>query len=313
VAETLDTDQRRAIRAALARHAYATDCVRLIDGDLTGYDWLVATHRGLYAVADHGVKLVCHGWFFGIRLHDQSLYLFENCANRDRAASLGRLVRFDLIGTRFVDPTILAKGLHTNCHQLAVIDQIIHVLDTANQTVLRYALDGTLLDPVQPFASASSDDTSGAYHHINAIAEVAGRIGVLLHNGKALPEQNSEIAWFDHDWKEIVRTELPGRMCHDISTDQAGLAWHCASLAGDIVSAAGDRLHVIDDYFTRGLAFANDRVCVGYSTFGARKVRDGLRGGVVLFEAKFRQIAQHELDGPPADIQPLPRKLSEHS
>ena len=301
----LDTEQRRAVRTALARQAYATDQVRLVDAELAGFDWLVATHRGLFAVADSGVKLICHGWFFGIRLHGQSLYLFENCANRDRTAPLGRLLRFDLAGTRVAATVVLAKGLHPNCHQLAVIEETIHLLDTANQAILRFALDGTPLAAIRPFAAAPSDDTSGAYHHINAIAEVAGRIGVLLHNGRAMPERNSQIAWFDRDWNEVERAELPGRMCHDIVTDPAGVVWNCASLDGDVISAAGERHHVIDEHLTRGLAFAPGRVIVGYSTFGPRKFRDGLRGGVCLFDSRFGEITRHELDGPPADIAPL--------
>jgi hypothetical protein len=301
----LDTDKRRAIRTALARQAYATDQVRLLDRDLAGYDWLVATHRGLFAVGEAGVKLVCHGWFFGIRLHRQSLYLFENCANRDRTAPLGRLLRFDLIGAEIATATVIAKELHPNCHQLAVIDEVVHLLDTANQTILRFTLDGAPLLPVRPFAEASNEDTSGAYHHINAIAEVDGRIGVLLHNGHAEPERNSQIAWFDREWRELERIELPGRMCHDIVTDPVGMVWNCASLDGDVISAAGARHHVIDDHLTRGLAFAPDRVIVGYSTFGPRKFRDGLRGGVILYDSMFNRLAQHELDGPPADIAPL--------
>ncbi len=301
----LDTDQRRAIRTALARQAYATDQVRLLDNDLTGFDWLVATHRGLFAVADAGVKLICHGWFFGIRLHGQSLYLFENCANRDRSAPLGRLVRMDLAGQRIVAGAVIAKGLHPNCHQLAVIDETLHLLDTANQTILRFTLAGEALAAIQPFPVASNEDTSGAYHHINSIAEVAGRIGVLLHNGPVIPERNSQIAWFDNDWNELERTELPGRMCHDIVTDPAGTVWNCASFVGDVISADGDRVHVIDDHLTRGLAFGPDRTVVGYSTFGPRKWRDGLRGGIKIYDSRFVEVAHHELDGPPADIAPL--------
>jgi hypothetical protein len=303
----LNTDKRRAIRTALARHAYATDQVRLLDPDLAGFDWLVATHRGLYAVADTEVKLVCHGWFFGIRVYGQSLYLFENCANRDRSTLLGRLLRFDFAGPRIADVAVIAKELHPNCHQLAVIDETIHLLDTANQAIQRFTLDGAPLAAVRPFAPAPSEDTSGAYHHINAITEVAGRIGVLLHNGRAEPQRNSQIAWFDRSWNELERIELPGRMCHDIVTDPAGVIWNCASLDGDVVSAAGERHHVIDEHLTRGLAFAHERVIVGYSTFGPRKLRDGLRGGVFLFDSKFGRIAHHELDGPPAEIAPLPR------
>ncbi len=298
----LDTDARRLARDALARQAYASDRVRLSDPDLADYAWLVSTHRGLYAVSDEEVKLVCHGWFFGIRLHEQSLYLFENCAHRDRSVDLGRLLRFDLTGARIAEAHVVAKGLHPNCHQLAIIDDVIHLLDTARQTILRFRCNGEPLEPVRPFGSALPSDTSGAYHHINSIAAVDDRIAVLLHNGKALPERNSQLAWFDHDWNAIGRTELPGRMCHDIVLNDDGCLWHCASLDGDIVSSAGDRIHIADDFMTRGLAFSEDRLMVGYSTFGPRQMRDGLRGGVKIYDRGGAEIANHILGGPPADI-----------
>jgi hypothetical protein len=94
-------------------------------------------------------------------------------------------------------------------------------------------------------------------------------------------------------------------MCHDIVADPAGVVWHCASLTGEIVSERGRRVPVIEGYMTRGLAFTSDMVIVGYSTFGPRKLRDGLRGGVVIMDDRFAVIARHELDGPPADIAPI--------
>lgn len=305
MSEVFDTDARRAIRTALARDGFQRDTVRLIDTDLAGITWLVATHRGLYAVSRAGTKLIVHGWFFGIRRHGENLYLFENCGLRMRSTPMGRLVRLTMAGDAIVAASVLAKGFHPNCHQLAVIDETICLLDTANQTILRFALDGTPLEPVRPFPAVPIDDASGAYHHINAIAEHDGRIAILLHNGKARPERNSQLAWFDKAWNEIERTELPGRMCHDVVADPDGLLWHCASLTGEIVSADGQRVPVIDGYMTRGLAFTDDMVIVGYSTFGPRKLRDGLRGGVVIMDRRFATVARHELDGPPADIVPI--------
>lgn len=297
-----DTNARRAIRTALARDGFVRDTVRLVDADLAGFDWLVATHRGLYAVSLGSTKLIVHGWFFGIRRHGENLYLFENCGLRMRSAPMGRLICLTVAAETIVAATVLAKGFHPNCHQLAVIDDTICLLDTAHQTILRFALDGTPRDTASPFPAAPINDTSGAYHHINAITEHGGRIAVLLHNGKARPERNSQLAWFDKAWNELERTELAGRMCHDIVADPEGLLWHCASLTGDIISADGARVPVIEGYMTRGLSFSDDMVMVGYSTFGPRKLRDGLRGGIVIMDRRFAKLAQHELDGPPADI-----------
>jgi hypothetical protein len=63
----------------------------------------------------------------------------------------------------------------------------------------------------------------------------------------------------------------------------------------------------VKDYMTRGLAFAagvasTARCAVGYSAFGPRQIRDGLKGGVILCDHTFAQIEKIELGGPPAEI-----------
>jgi hypothetical protein len=306
--EVFDTAARRAIRTALARESYNSDSFRLVDGDLRGWAWLVATHRGLYAVRLGAAKLVAHGWFFGLRAHGGGYYLFENCALRDRSALLGRVMRLDHNDQQITGQQVLAKGLHPNCHQLAIIGDTLCLLDTANQTVLRFRLDGTALPALTPFGTASGSNDSGSYHHINAIAEIEGRIAIMLHNGKLVPERNSEIAWFDRDWQPTGRTALDSRMCHDLVCDPAGQLWYCASLGGSIAALGGPKIPLVNDYMTRGLAFAgggafsNEFCAVGYSAFGTRQVRDGLKGGVILCDHTFARIGKVELGGPPAEI-----------
>ena len=140
-----------AIRAALAGSAYDRGDVRIVDPDLTGWDWLATTHRGVFAVANGRIKLVLHGWFFGLCRHGDRLYVFENCGHRDLGS-----------------------------------------------------------------------DRTGAYLHINTIARVGDRIGLVLHNGKALPEKHSEVAWLDADWSVIDRRPLPG---HQGDVRLAADAW----------------------------------------------------------------------------------------
>ena len=298
-----DASARYNIRAALARHAYNAGTVRIVDPDLSGFVWLVSTHRGLFAVAPGGgAKLVAHGWFFGIFRRGSTIWLFENCALRDRTAALGRVVRIELANRRLTDPAVLTTGLPANCHQLAVIDDLICVVDTANQSIRRFALDGTPVDIKRPLPAATPDDTSGAYCHMNSIAQAGGQIAVMLHNGKALPEKNSELAFLDADWKIGERRPLGGRMCHDIVEDPQGVLWHSASASGELITSDGRRVPVTDTLMTRGIAFACDLMLVGVTTFGARQIRDGLRGGVVILDRTLNPRETIPIDGPPADI-----------
>jgi hypothetical protein len=120
-----DADTKRAIRLALARDAYERDIVRIADPSIAGYDWLVASPQGVFAVAPDRVGLAIHGRFFGVHRAGDSIYLFENCGMRDDRAAQGRIIGLDVTDGRLSGPMVLARGLHNNCHQLALIDGLI--------------------------------------------------------------------------------------------------------------------------------------------------------------------------------------------
>lgn len=296
-----DTDVRRAIRHALARESYNTGRVRLAEAELQGFRWLVTTHRGLFAVSLDRTVLVAHGWFFGIDLAGGHVYYFENCAMRYRSENLGRIVRLDWDGARLGNPQVLVTGLHGNCHQLKVIDDLICLVDTANQRILRFALDGRPVDIKMPFPVAPNTDTSGAYLHINSIAQVNGRVALLLHNGKAPKPRKSELAWLDQDWNVAGRSFIDGYMCHDIVAGPDGTLWHCASKSGEVIEDSGRRIMVGEGLMTRAIAFSHDAMLVGLSSFGERQVRTELAGEVVIFDGAQRPIARHEMPAGPAD------------
>lgn len=305
MSEPFDLDTRRAIKMALARDAYERNMVRISKPDLTAYTWLVASHRGVFAVAEDRVCTAIHGWFFGICRHENQFYLYENCGLRDRSVYLGRIVRIDLINGRLANPAVLVTGLHTNCHQVRVIDGLLCVVDTANQAIRRYTLDGELVDVKHPFPVARSNSRTGAYLHLNSVAKIGSRIAVMRHNGKTLPEKASELAWLDADWNLLSLHPLDGQWCHDIVEDEHGVLWHCGSKAGQLLTSDGCKIAISDDMLTRGLAISDGRIIVGISSFGPRKTRHSLLGGVVILDRAFNRIADIELDGPPTDIAPI--------
>ncbi len=297
-----DHDAKRAIRHALAQKAYRDDAVRLIDPDVTGWHWLVASHNGLFAVAPGKWKRLLHGWLFGVCRDGAALYLFENCGRHDRSSNLGRIVRLEIENGKLVRPKVLIKGLDGNCHQVRVIDGLICVVDTANQAILRYAREGQPVDVKQPFPPAPADDRSGAYLHLNSIAHIGGRTVLLLHNGKAVPERPSELAWLDADWNVTERVPLSGVKCHDIVADERGCIWHSASMRGEIVSSDGRRASISDDLMTRGVAFSGNLVAVGLSIFSDRHLREGQRGSLAILDRELAVQEILDLPGSPTDI-----------
>lgn len=302
MAEIFELDTRRAIRTAMARNSYDHNLVRLVDPDIGGHDWLVATHRELFAVNLNGAKCVIYGWFFGICRDGEDLFLFENCAMRDRTLALGRIIKLTIKDGALSDPVVLIKGLDANCHQIAVINGLLCVVDTANQAICRYTLDGALVDVKTPFPVAPVTDRGGDYLHINSIAPVGDRIAVMLNNVQTVPEKRSELAWLNADWNLCERLTLDGHCCHDIVEDESGALWHSASMTGELMSSDGRRVKIDNDRMTRGLALSADAMIVGISSFGPRQNRDALPGAVVILDRAFNRLAEIELHGPPADI-----------
>ncbi|HCF25118.1 MULTISPECIES: hypothetical protein [unclassified Novosphingobium] len=297
-----DHDAKRAIRQALATRSYQTDSVRIVDHDISGWRWIVASHNGVFAAAPGKWKTLIHGWFFGICRDRDSLYLFENCGRHDRTLNLGRLIRIGLAGGQLGEAMVLAKGLDGNCHQVRVIDDLICVVDTANQAVLRFSLGGAPVDIKRPFPIASPDDRSGAYLHINSIGRIGGRLVLMLHNGKAIPQKRSELAWLDDQWQVTERSFIEGHQCHDLLTDSHGTLWHSASASGEIIASDGRRAKVHDSMMTRALAFNGEMLAVGLSIFSERHLRDGLRGGLAILNRELEPLELLDLPGSPTDI-----------
>lgn len=292
----------RNVRAALSRQAYREGRVRLADGDLSGCDCLVATRQGLFGVSRDGIaRIVAHGFFFGIRRHRDHVFVFEACDRPFAPTCLGRIVRFDITDRRLHDGVVVTAGLDNQCHQIAILDDRLCIVDTANQTIRRFALDGTFIDSRTPLPVAPRDDTSGAYVHVNAIAGIAGRIALLFHNGSARPPKQSELAWCDADWKLERRETLAGHGCHDIVADDTGVIWHCGSMAGEVINSAGLRVKV-SDRMTRGLVLTSSTIMVGTSLFGTRGTREDLAGSVLFLDRQFNRQAEIALPAAPTDL-----------
>lgn len=293
--------RERAIRAALARQAYDTDSVRLRATDLHGFECLVASRQGLFAAHRNGATLIAHGFFFGLHRDGDTVFAFEACDVPSTDSARGRLVALKLDGSRIVAARVIARGLDNQCHQLAVIDDLICVVDTANQLIRRFTLDGAPVDVRTPLPPVRRGEGGAAYRHINSIAQIRGRVVVLLHNGAGTADRPSALAWLDAGWA-VARVEpLAGYGCHDIVEDAAGVIWHCGSRDGELLRSDGPPIRV-SARMTRGLALGRDGLIVGTSDFGARTHRTELAGSLIFLDGNHLPICELPVDGAPTDI-----------
>lgn len=289
----------RSLRYALARDAYRKRRIRIIDRDVRGCDLLIATKKGLYAGNREGVRPLMWGLFFGITRHADQVYLFENGDNPAARSQMGRILRFRIEQDALTGETVFAEGLSNGCHQLEVIDQLLCVVDTPAQAIVRLRLDGTPLDIKHPVPMSPACGGDGVDRHLNSIAAVGERIALVLHNGDA--NEASELVWVGRDWRVIERQRLAGYHCHDILALPDGAVWHCGSRDGEVISSRGDRIK-LTDRMTRGLVAAPHGFVVGTSLFGSRAVRDGLAGSIIYLDPAFNKLAEIQCPGAPTDL-----------
>lgn len=293
--------RERAIRAALAHQAYATDRVRLCATDLHGFECLVASRQGLFAAHRGGAQMVAHGFFFGLHRHGDTVFAFEACDVPSTASARGRILALTLADRQIAGARVIARGLDNACHQLAVIDDLICLVDTANQVIRRFALDGTPFDVCAPLAPVRRGEGGAGYHHINSIARVRGGVVLMLHNGADDAQRPSALAWLDPDWTVRRIEPLAGYGCHDIVEDSAGVLWHCGSRDGELLRSDGPPIRV-SARMTRGLALGRDGLIVGTSVLGPRAQRTELSGSVIFLDREHRHISEITLAGAPTDI-----------
>lgn len=293
-------DRRRELELAVAAQAYDSGRVRMAAHDFDGFEYIVASRRGLFAVAPHGFRHIAYGLFFGITVNGNDIFLFEACDRPRLRTRKGRIVRLTREGSRIVDSAVIATGLDNDCHQIDIIDGMLTVLDTANQAVLRFALDGTPHEAIRPLPSVVQNDWAGGYAHINAIIADDDVIRLMLHNGG--PERRrSEIATFDRDWRLIERGEVPGFGCHNLAILEDGTVMTCGSMDGELIDTAGNRT-IVSEAMTRGLSVDADSIVVGESPFAEREVRDEMKGAVLFLDRGFGQRAVVPIPGPPTEI-----------
>ena len=293
----------RRLRRALSRAAYRERRIRIASDDWRGFDCLVASRAGLFGVSRARVVPLLWGMFFGSAAHEGQVYLFEACDRPSGRSMMGRILRLRLAEGRVVDAGILVEGLDNQCHQIAMIGDLLHVVDTAAQCIRRFDADGRPKEPLYPLAGLAAPLD---YRHINSVAAIGDRIMLVLHNGAGPGiARPSERAVLDAGGRIAALHAIAGFGCHDIWCDAGGAVWHCGSMAGELVRADGYRVRV-SERMTRGVARCGGQLLVGTSLFGERGTREALGGSLLYLDDDLNCLAEVELPGAPTTVLALP-------
>ena len=297
--------ESRRVKIGLAFAAYQADQVRLTARDLTGYTHLLASRQGLYAVNEQGHLLVAYGFFFGITVRGNDLFVFESCDLPRGPTFRGRILRLTLRAGVIVDSAVLAKGLDNGCHQIDFFGDRLHVTDTYNQRLLRFAPGEQTYETLHPLpprpAEGWLEGVDPAYRHVNSLLTVGDRNLLLLHNGASHTGRQSEIAVFDHDWRELERWPVDGTGCHGLALLEDGTLLTCGSMEGNLISQTGLKIP-IGRLMTRGLSVGVDTIAVGSSELAERDGRMRNRGTVTFLDRDFRIRSVIDVPGAPMEI-----------
>jgi hypothetical protein len=288
------------IRMALAGHAHDAGIVRLASDDLTGFDYLVATRKGLFVARPGAHRQIAYGQFYGIAIDGDTIYAFEACDRPRIRSHRGRIVRLRHRAGRIAHADVLVRTLDNGCHQIDIIDGALYVTDTYNQRLLRIPLDGDEPEPLHPIPAPVEGDPD-SYHHVNSLLACGDAIYLLLHNDSGRTGRDSAIAVFDRLWNRTGTIPLAGQGCHSLAMLEDGTLLSCGSAAGEIIGTDG-RAIKISGRMTRGLSVDAAQIVVGGSVFLEREARDDAPGSVDFLTRDYAPIGSVELPGPVMEI-----------
>lgn len=301
------------IRMALAASAHDANVIRLKQRNLLGYDHIVASRAGLFAVRPGESQLVAYGQFYGIAIDENAIYAFEACGQPRIRSNRGRIICLRHRDGRIDSEDVIASKLDNGCHQMDLIDGQLYLTDTYNQRLLIIALDGTLVDTIYPLGRLEREAPND-YAHINSLLAVGDSFCLLKHNNSLKSGLNSEIAVFNRQWQPMETIALEGQGCHNLALLEDGNLVSCGSMAGEIIGPGLSPIKICDR-MTRGLSVSEDQVVVGGSAMLSRDMRDQASGEVYFLNRDFRQLGPANIPGPVMEIRRIDgrdRSLSAH-
>ncbi len=289
---------------ALARSAYERGSVRFRPVPLSGFDHVVASRQGLFAVCETGHALIAHGQFFGLTVGNGAIYAFEACDAVWSPTFRGRLVRLDIGAGRIARAEVVADTLDNGCHQIDFIDDCLCVVDTYNQRIVRFSPDFAERQTLRPLPAAKLNDWPGGYAHVNSLLQVGDNILLVLHNGAEHTGRPSAIAVLDRAWRLSDIWILPGSGCHNVVVLEDGSLLCCGSQNGELITRER-AVGYVGPMMTRGLSVDAHGIVVGASHFAAREERFFTTGSVFFLDRQFRLRARLELPGAPTEVRRL--------
>lgn len=259
--------------------------------------FLIATSSGLLLYERGDLHRIIDGYFYGLTTYGRRWYGFHKHVTRYTQRPIGQIVSFELWGSRPREIALEALGLDPSVHQLDAWDDHLYVADTANNRIIRYAIDENRLrhrHDFYPSGELANGEASHNYVHLNSLFSRNGCTYAVYHNHTTKTGRKSQIAILDEclNARRIIDTDAGD--AHNVAPHPHGLLY-CDSNAGTLVWGEAT---LECGCFTRGLAVSDQLVLVGGSDFADRDDRDQVTGYVFAFDARNRRpVGEIKLPG----------------
>lgn len=284
---------------------YEQDQFVLLTPSLAGYSHIMVGPGGLFAVNSDGFTKLADGSFFGLSIDRNHIYCFEALGGRYTLwPHRGRILKLTVDEEKIVSVSVVLKGLPNGCHQIDLVGSDLYICDTHYSRLIKVNLVSRDCYAYSPWGNVNFQDYAAGYPHMNSVVGMDNLLHLMLHNGSANSDRNSQIAELCPETGKLISIRsLAGRSCHNIVFLEDKSMVICDSEAGAL--SDGQREIVkLGDMFTRGLSIDSESVVVGLSQFARNDTRMNLGGEIVFLDRSYREKARIVL---PVTIQEIRR------
>jgi hypothetical protein len=213
-------------------------------------DFIYSTTSGIYRHTNGHTKTISSGDYFGITKFEE-LWLVAN-----RSDCSIELYDFDF---KLKNKIYGLVTKHT--HQIDVIDDMLHIVNTDQNSILITDLNFDKKTKVFPNGIARRGDDN--FCHFNSVYCSKNFIFVMAHNLGEETQKNSELYFLDKSYNVKKKLNLGCFSCHNIICKDKK-TYICYSKQGTIKKNK-ESLFVKNGFFTRGLSISNDLIIYGFN------------------------------------------------
>lgn len=248
------------------------------DGKVPGR-LMVATASGLVIFDGNVCYRIMGGFFFGLTHYNDRWYAFRKLSNWS-----GQVISFTLDSLCVDDLRCELTGLSPRIHQIDVFNDHLYMMDTYNNRLLVYSLNGAKPGaPIKVYPAGKATDRSDPnYVHMNSVLVTNDRIYLVYHNLSRDTGRNSAVAMLNHKYELLESMLLDARCAHNVAIWNGKFL--CCSSQDGTLSIDGYQLQLGD--WSRGIALFEDECVVGGSQRAKREERS--RGHGFLYHCDLR-------------------------